>query len=238
LHSKGILALVVARLTLALALLACILSGDPTVLARTVLQPQLRASAYIGETDELAPRAMPTPCVVVPTPCVVVPTPGVVVPTPVHPPADTPPTRIEAPSIQLDAPVVEIGWHPVDLGNGEVDNEWDVPDASAGYHKGSALPGHAGNTVISGHHNMGSQVFRYLVDLQIGDPVTLYVGDAAYHYRVAQREIVQEAGVSTEQQRENARWMAPTPEERLTLITCWPYSGNSHRLIVVALPIP
>jgi LPXTG-site transpeptidase (sortase) family protein len=28
----------------------------------------------------------------------------------------------------------------------------------------------------------------------------------------------------------------PSTDERLTLITCWPYETNTHRLIIVALP--
>ena len=34
----------------------------------------------------------------------------------------------------------------------------------------------------------------------------------------------------------NARWIQPSEDERLTLITCWPYESNTHRLIIVALP--
>ena len=29
----------------------------------------------------------------------------------------------------------------------------------------------------------------------------------------------------------------PTTDERITLITCWPYTSNTHRLIIVAKPI-
>jgi sortase A len=38
--------------------------------------------------------------------------------------------------------------------------------------------------------------------------------------------------------RKNAQWIMPTGDERLTLVTCWPYEwpGNSHRVIVVARP--
>ena len=36
----------------------------------------------------------------------------------------------------------------------------------------------------------------------------------------------------------NARWILPTTDERVTLITCWPYESNSHRLVVIALPVP
>jgi sortase A len=36
---------------------------------------------------------------------------------------------------------------------------------------------------------------------------------------------------------QNAQWIQPTTDERLTLVTCWPYNDNSHRLIIVARPI-
>jgi sortase (surface protein transpeptidase) len=35
---------------------------------------------------------------------------------------------------------------------------------------------------------------------------------------------------------DNARWILPTKDERLTLITCWPAKSNTHRVIIVALP--
>jgi sortase A len=35
---------------------------------------------------------------------------------------------------------------------------------------------------------------------------------------------------------ENARWIEPTEDERLTLVSCWPYETNAYRLVVVARP--
>ncbi len=35
----------------------------------------------------------------------------------------------------------------------------------------------------------------------------------------------------------NAEWIAPTTNERLTLVTCWPKRSNTHRLIIVAEPV-
>jgi sortase A len=35
----------------------------------------------------------------------------------------------------------------------------------------------------------------------------------------------------------NAQWILPSVDERLTLISCWPYESNTHRLIIVARPI-
>ena len=40
-----------------------------------------------------------------------------------------------------------------------------------------------------------------------------------------------------EQRVENAGWVLPTDDERLTLITCWPYESNTHRLVLVAKPV-
>ena len=36
---------------------------------------------------------------------------------------------------------------------------------------------------------------------------------------------------------ENAAWIMPSEDERLTLVTCWPYTSNTHRLIIVARPV-
>jgi len=171
------------------------------------------------------------------------PTPVPVEPTPVPPPdlgappapADRPPTRITAPSIGLDVPVVVMGYRIVEIG-GIRGTDWQVPLDAAGFHQGSAYPGHVGNTVISGHSSTGAEVFRHLDSLAIGDLVTLYVGDTAYHYRIAERHIVREQGASLDERRQNGRWIAPTEDERLTLVTCWPYPAVSHRLILVARP--
>ena len=214
-----------ARVSLSLAILSLVALGDPTPGVRIAMgyQPVAAGPAQpVAVVEEPTIAATPSPP---PTP------------TPVHPPADGPPTWIEAPAIHLDAPVVEIGWTPTTLDGAEA-TEWQVPDSAAGFHKGSAYPGHPGNTVISGHHNIGGEVFRYLVDLQVGDQVTLYVGRVPYRYQVVHKELVREQGVSDEVRRDNARWITTTVDERLTLVTCWPYSGNSHRLIVVAFPIP
>jgi len=150
--------------------------------------------------------------------------------------ADRPPDRIVASTIGLDTPVVEIGWHLVER-DGQMVSEWDMADYAAGFHKGSAYPGHVGNTVLSGHHNIRGEVFRHLIELQPGDLVSLYVGKQAYRYTVQQVLLIPERDVSPEQRRENARWIGTFPEERLTLVTCWPYTSNTHRVIVIAYPV-
>jgi sortase (surface protein transpeptidase) len=50
-----------------------------------------------------------------------------------------------------------------------------------GWHNLSATPGHAGNTVLSGHnYSQGGKVFQKLWLLDIGDHFTVYTGDEAH----------------------------------------------------------
>jgi sortase A len=159
-------------------------------------------------------------------------------PTPSGPPAATdPPSRIVAPDIKLDADVVPMNWEMVDR-RGVMVSEWVVPANAAGWHANSALPGNGENVVLSGHNNIDGKVFRYLVDLEPGNKVTLYAGGVAYDYTVSEKYILKEAGMPFDVRQRNAQWIMPAGEERLTLVTCWPYEwpGNSHRVIVVARP--
>ena len=150
--------------------------------------------------------------------------------------ATSPPTRIVAESIGLDAPVVETGWKTI-VQDGVATNVWVVADYAAGWHKDSMLPGQGGNIVLSGHHNIKGEVFRYIVDLKVGDTVGLYVGDQRYDYVVNDKFIVKDKGEPDSVRQANARWIGPFNEERLTLVTCWPYNNNTHRVIVIAKPL-
>ncbi len=145
-------------------------------------------------------------------------------------------TRIVAESIDLDTGVVEVGWQKV-VENGQETNVWVVADYAAGWHQNSKLPGQGGNIVLSAHHNIKGEVFRYTVDLEPGDTVTLYDAEKVYNYVVIDKFIVKDKGEPEAVRRENAKWIGPFNEERLTLVTCWPYTNNTHRLIVIAQPV-
>lgn len=156
----------------------------------------------------------------------------------------TPPTaipnRIVIPSITLDSSVV-----PVEQKSTVVDNKtyktWQVSDNEVGWNNLSAPLGQIGNTVLTGHSDIKAKVFQNLKDVQIGDEiyVTANGGDAAqaYHYVVTHKLFVQEKGVPMALRLYNARWINPTQDERITLITC-AQPGATHRLIVVARPVP
>lgn len=195
-------------------------SGSPAILPDNSSQSETdaRATAESAAPPVPLPTKQPTP------------TTGRI-------PAHSPPTRIVAPTINLDAKVVEVGWKTVTQGKQQF-SVWETADYAAGFHKGSAFPGNPGNTVLSGHHNIKGEVFRYVVDLNKGDPVILYAERRQYVYQVVDKFIVQEEGVPLEQRYKNAQWIAHTDDERLTLVTCWPYWANTHRVIVIAKPVP
>ncbi len=92
--------------------------------------------------------------------------------------------------------------------------------------------------MLDGHNNIKGEVFRRLDELKAGDVIDLYTGTTLYHYRVAERYILLEKGQPPEVRQANARWIQPTDDVRLTLVTCWPYTSNTHRLIIVARPLP
>ncbi len=151
-------------------------------------------------------------------------------------PAGSPPTRIVAKNINLDAAIMEVGWQQV-IRDGASANVWVVADYAAGWHGNSMAPGQDGNIVLSGHHNIKGEVFRYLVDIEVGATISLYAGDQRYDYAVDDKFIVKDKGEPEAVRRANARWIAPFNEERLTLVTCWPYNTNTHRVIVIAKPM-
>jgi sortase (surface protein transpeptidase) len=53
---------------------------------------------------------------------------------------------------------------------------------------------------------------------------------------VSETLILPEAGQPLGVRRENARYVMPTDDERLTLVTCHPYGSLRNRLIVIARP--
>lgn len=164
-------------------------------------------------------------------------------PTPTPLPTPTPdsasliPGRLVIPSINLDAPVVQVGWETQEV-NGQLVSTWIVPNTfAAGWHATSALPGNPGNTVLNGHHNIRGEVFRDLEDLQPGDEVVLYAGETPHFYSVTERHILEEKYQPPQVRLQNAQFILPTEDERLTMVTCWPYTNNTHRLIIVAFPM-
>lgn len=221
----------------------------PTLPATRVID----ASQQEAEPSALPPLT-PTPSPTVsatslpePSPTVLLVAPTIAPTEPITPPdlsqslpittstVATRPTRIVIDRVGIDAPVVQVGWQVGQL-EGQPATIWEVADYAAGWHKNSALPGNSGNTVLSAHNNINGEVFRPLDQIETGDTVVTYVGEQAFEYEVTFTTIVKEAGEPLDTRQRNARWIAPTNDERLTLVTCWPYPHSTHRFIVIARP--
>jgi sortase A len=145
------------------------------------------------------------------------------------------PDRLEIPRLALDAPVEPMGSTPSSTASDLF--EWAVPEyRAAGWLNQSAPFGTAGNTVLAGHHNIAGELFRDLWTLQAGDEIILWSGAARRSYRVDDVLILPERDQPLAIRLANAQYIEPTGDERLTLITCWPYDDNSHRVVVIARP--
>jgi len=57
-----------------------------------------------------------------------------------------------------------------------------------------------------------------------------------YSYAVTEFYRLKDTGVSQAQRLANGQYMLPTGDERVTIVTCWPPTNNTHRLVVVAEP--
>lgn len=122
-------------------------------------------------------------------------------------------TRIDIPAIGVYAPIVQ--------GDGEEQLKKGV-----GQHIGSANPGQKGNMVLTAHDDIYGEIFRYLDKLKKGDQIVLYTNQRAYTYVVSESPRVVEPS--------QVEVMAPTEEAVVTLISCYPYLIDTHRIVVRA----
>jgi LPXTG-site transpeptidase (sortase) family protein len=158
-------------------------------------------------------------------------------PTSYNKPITAQPLRLVIPQIGIDANVSRVPLVSNEL-DGQRYYQWAVPNEyEVGWHETSAPLGQPGNTVLNGHNNIYGEVFRNLIDLELGQDVFLYDSDGSHHYRITQREILAENDQPLSIRLANARWIKPTADERITIISCWPYATNSNRLVVIAQPV-
>ncbi len=116
--------------------------------------------------------------------------------------------------------------------------QWQVPDEYAiGWHGLTAGLSEKGNIVLNGHNNIFGEVLRYLDQVAVGDVMNVYSGGQRFVYQITESFIVKERDEPIEVRQANAVWIASTDDERITLVSCYPYQSNTHRVIVVARPI-
>jgi len=208
--------------------------AQPAVIQPTPFPTPVPSTATSGPTAAAEPTAVQEAPIQTEQPS---PTPALSPTVPTSPTATATPVAAASPPNRIVIPSIEVGWVVVER-DGQLTTEWEVADYAAGFHKGSAYPGNPGNTVLSGHNNIRGKVFRYLSDMSVDDEIILYADDRDYHYYVESVDILPERYASAAQRTENARLIGYFPDVRLTLVTCWPYTSNTHRVVVIAKPAP
>jgi LPXTG-site transpeptidase (sortase) family protein len=137
------------------------------------------------------------------------------------------PVRLVLESIGIDTEVKPGGLKPT---QGD-QLEWEtLPFVGVNYQQLGPV-GAAGNPVIVGHVVTRSEgnVFRDLNRVELGAPIEVYTDRSRFRYQVDEIKLVYPEDIEV---------MAPTPDARLTLITCGgtfdPRKGSfSDRLIVI-----
>jgi sortase A len=135
-----------------------------------------------------------------------------ITPLPVPTPGPEQAIRIQIPAIGVDAPVVE-------------GDDWEPLKQGAGHHIGSANPGERGNCIISAHNDIFGEIFRRLSELGLGEEVFIHTASRIYRYVVTQQRIIGPTEVEV---------MELTSSPVLTLISCYPYGIDTHRIVVIA----
>jgi sortase A len=157
-----------------------------------------------------------------------------ITPSPTATPLPLPATRLSIPAIGLNISVKESS--PKQQRNGTY--IWDPPAYAAGHYDSSGNPGEGRNIVFQGHNNTLGQVFRHLDRLAPGDEIILLTDAGEFHYQVQQTVIIPYVGNEVQATAQIQAMSAPQSSEMVTLISCWPYSTYSSRIIVVAIPVP
>jgi len=79
--------------------------------------------------------------------------------------------------------------------------------------------------VVSAHNDIHGEIFRHLVKLEAGDEVLIHTNRGTFRYVVSKVEIVLPTNVEV---------LEPTDCPVLTMITCYPYLVDTHRIVVRA----
>ncbi|ROQ81350.1 sortase A [Streptomyces sp. CEV 2-1] len=122
------------------------------------------------------------------------------------------------------------GWEWPVLENTEV----KTLQKGLGHYRGTARPGATGNFAVAGHRRTYGDPFKDFPKLRPGDPVLLTDGTTWFTYRIDKkpyRTVPSDIGVIDPVPRKSG---FDGPGRYLTLTTCEPEWGSSHRLIAWA----
>lgn len=120
---------------------------------------------------------------------------------------------LTVPKLNLDGTIVQgVDWEALKQGVGQLPN---------GVNPGDDV----GNVVLAAHDDVYGQLFRYLDTLQPGDTFQIRTQTNVFTYSVTQQFIVDPNDVYVLENRQGAT---------ATLISCYPYQVNTHRIVIFA----
>lgn len=134
------------------------------------------------------------------------------VPPPIPTPGPEQARRIQIPAIGVDSTIVQ-------------GDDWEQLKKGVGQHIGSAQAGQTGNLVLSAHNDIFGEIFRHLDKLTPGDEIIISTERQSYTYIVRKIDVVAPT---------DSHVMNPTEHASATLISCYPYRINTHRIVVFA----
>lgn len=109
----------------------------------------------------------------------------------------------------------------------------EVLERGAGHLENTSFPigGESTHSVISAHSAFPTETFfDYLTDMEIGDDFYIHVLDRTLKYEVDQINVVEP--------NDTKNLYTIRGEDHVTLLTCTPYSINTHRLLVRGKRVP
>lgn len=147
------------------------------------------------------------------------------------------PVQLTLPALDLTLPVTPMGWTVVTTDAG-LTTEWEVPDASLGWHPNTPGAGAAGNMLVSGHQALGDALLAPLALGEIVDGQEILVEDAdgrVFVYQISEITApIPLTGASEEEMAQIDALVASGPTAQLTVITGWPDFTTTHRVLAQA----
>lgn len=117
------------------------------------------------------------------------------------------------PKINVNHTIVQgVDWEALKQGIGQLPNGTDPTDDN-------------GNLVLAAHNDIYGEIFRHLDQLEPGDQFQIQTQTQIYTYTITGWEIVEP---------DDAHVMDHTENPTATLISCYPYQIDTHRIVVFA----
>ncbi|MBV7363117.1 class E sortase [Actinomycetaceae bacterium TAE3-ERU4] len=146
---------------------------------------------------------------------------------------DAPPKVDKVKTGEVFATMYVPRWQMMQIPVAESTEQWVLDQAFAGHYAGkydTAMPGEIGNFSVAAHRRSYGNSFRLIHNIKPGDPVVVETKDAFIVYKATNHQIVlpNKTDVIAPVP---GNWKA-IPEKRfMTMTTCDPEWGNSHRYI-------